>query len=132
MKIKTIHGKGSHLLLDGFCKEENNLDSIEKIKEFLIDLCNEINMTRLIEPVVVNYEGHPLEDENGVTGFVIIAESHISIHTYPSKDYFTLDIYSCNEFEIEPIIHFVKKELNLKKGKYKIVKRGFDEESTSD
>ena len=127
MNVKVIHGKGSHLILDGYSNEENNLDNVDKIKEFLSDLCNEANMTKLMEPVVVNYEGHPLKEENGITGFVIITESHISIHTYPEKDYFTLDLYSCNEFEVEPIIDFVKKELNLKKGRYKLLKRGLDE-----
>jgi len=32
----------------------------------------------------------------GVTGMVLLAESHIAIHTWPEKDYLTLDIYVCN------------------------------------
>lgn len=33
---------------------------------------------------------------SGVTGVVLLAESHIAIHTWPEKGYLTLDIYVCN------------------------------------
>lgn len=33
----------------------------------------------------------------GVTGFVLLAESHISIHTWPEKEYLALDIFTCGD-----------------------------------
>ncbi len=32
----------------------------------------------------------------GVTGVVLLAESHLAIHTWPERDYVTLDVYACN------------------------------------
>jgi S-adenosylmethionine/arginine decarboxylase-like enzyme len=37
----------------------------------------------------------------GITGFVALAESNITLHTYPEKGYIVLDIFSCKEFDIE-------------------------------
>jgi S-adenosylmethionine decarboxylase proenzyme len=32
----------------------------------------------------------------GVTGVVLLAESHLAVHTWPERDYVTLDVYACN------------------------------------
>lgn len=39
---------------------------------------------------------HQFGDEGGVTGVVVLAESHLSIHTWPEKRYVTIDVYVCN------------------------------------
>jgi len=39
---------------------------------------------------------HGFEEGGGVTGVVVLAESHLSIHTWPETGYVTLDVYVCN------------------------------------
>jgi S-adenosylmethionine decarboxylase len=39
---------------------------------------------------------HSFGDGGGVTGVVVLAESHLSIHTWPEAGYVTLDVYVCN------------------------------------
>ncbi len=39
---------------------------------------------------------HSFGDEGGVTGMVVLAESHMSLHTWPEEGYVTLDVYVCN------------------------------------
>ena len=60
----------------------------------------EIGMTRISRPNVIRYEGGGW-DKGGVTGFVLLAESHISIHTFPDHGFFTADVYTCSEFDAE-------------------------------
>jgi S-adenosylmethionine decarboxylase len=39
---------------------------------------------------------HRFGEQGGVTGMVVLAESHLSIHTWPEENYVTLDVYVCN------------------------------------
>ena len=57
-------------------------------------------MTKVTEPAVHTYHG-PQPQDWGVSGFVIIAESHISVHTFPDRGHVNVDIFSCKEFDAE-------------------------------
>lgn len=94
---------GPHLLLDAFGCHETSLSSIERVFEFLNFLPDFIGMTKITQPHVFSYTGtNPLD--YGVTGSVIIAESHISIHTFPARDGFvTMDVYSCKDFDTKAV-----------------------------
>ena len=39
---------------------------------------------------------HRFGAEDGVTGMVVLAESHMSLHTWPEESYVTIDVYVCN------------------------------------
>ncbi len=60
----------------------------------------------------------------GVTGFVVIAESHISVHTYPETGHYAMDIFSCKSFDDKKTIAFLKKRINLPKLETHVVERG--------
>lgn len=84
------------------------------------DLCTEVlnrlpvilEMHKLIEPVMieaVSNEDHGGKDPGGFTGFVIIAESHISIHTFPRRGFVSMDIYSCKVFDYKKAEEYLTK-----------------------
>ena len=60
---------------------------------YLKSLPELINMTPITQPYVFPYSGLVPEDK-GITGIVIIAESHISIHSFEEKGYSFIDIFS--------------------------------------
>ena len=39
---------------------------------------------------------HRFDEGGGVTGVVVLAESHLSVHTWPESGYVTLDVFVCN------------------------------------
>jgi len=65
-------------------------------------------MTKIMPPYVFKYDGGDKPEDWGVSGFVIIAESHISVHTFPEKQYFSIDIFSCKEFDQDKALEFIK------------------------
>lgn len=89
-----------HLTIDGYGGNRELLSSESLVRSLLDTYPAEINMTKISEPFVLRYTGEKPEDW-GVTGFVIIAESHIAVHTFPDRGYVWVDIFSCKEFEAE-------------------------------
>ena len=51
----------------------------------------------------------------GYSTFVMIAESHLSIHTFPELNYFSFDCYSCKFFDAEKVVETMKKHFNIDK-----------------
>lgn len=47
--------------------------------------------------IVLDARLHDFGDHQGVTGIVLLAESHISIHTWPEHDYAAIDIFMCGQ-----------------------------------
>ena len=103
-----------HLVVDGYNGDSALEWDIDYIYNFLDTYPTTIGMTKITRPHVYKYqEGTP--KDWGVSGFVLIAESHISIHTFPERRYTNIDVFSCKEFdptialeELSRIFHFSK------------------------
>jgi len=116
-------GFGPHLTLDGYGCNRKNLEDLELIYSILDEFPSKIGMTKIMPPYVFRYTGVKLEDW-GVSGFVLIAESHISIHTFPCKNYLSLDIFSCKTFDVEKAINYIKETFEIKKYQMNLFDRG--------
>jgi S-adenosylmethionine decarboxylase len=120
---KPEYGFGTHLTLDGYGCDRQRLEDLSLIYDFLSEYPNEISMTKIMPPYVFRYEAKNPEDW-GISGFVLIAESHISIHTFPEKNYLSLDIFSCKEFDSQSAISYVNKLFDVQKSEVKLLDRG--------
>ena len=87
-----------HLIIDGHGCDYQQLADPERVRRFLDTYPDAIHMTKVSEPAVHTYRGTKPEDW-GVSGFVIIAESHISVHTFPDRRHVNIDVFSCREFD---------------------------------
>jgi S-adenosylmethionine decarboxylase len=101
------------------------LQDVDLVQRFLNEYPDAIGMTKVAPPQVYTYHGKVPEDW-GVSGFVIIAESHISVHTFPDRGYINIDVFSCKEFDIELSIKSVKEFFSLTEAKYWTMERGID------
>ena len=79
---------GRHLLLE--CWQANRLDDLEHIAAALRE-ATEVSRATLLELKLHHFEG------GGVSGVAILAESHISIHTWPERGYAAIDIFMCGQ-----------------------------------
>ena len=89
-----------HLIIDGFGANRKMLESEDMIYDLLDRYPSQIGMTKVAPPQVFKYIGSK-PDDWGISGFVLIAESHISIHTFPERRYVNIDIFSCKDFDSE-------------------------------
>src|SRR5258708_810546 len=79
---------GIQLLLDLYECEASRLDDLEWIKVTLIDAARAARAT-IVETVFHRFAPW------GVSGVVVIAESHLAIHTWPEKRYAAIDAFTC-------------------------------------
>ncbi len=101
-----------HLIIDGYSRNSDILQSEKFIYQLLDQYPAEIGMTKISPPYVVRYVGDKPE-EWGVSGFVMIAESHISIHTFVEPRYVNLDVFSCKSFNAGWVIKDLSDRLQL-------------------
>jgi deoxyhypusine synthase/S-adenosylmethionine decarboxylase proenzyme len=114
---------GPHLIIDGSkCNTQKLADRI-LIEQLLNDYPRAIGMTKIGGPYMFEYQA-PDPAYSGVSGLVVIAESHIAIHTFPELDYFTMDIFSCRNFDHETAIAYIKDALEVKEMDRMLVQRG--------
>jgi len=116
---------GPHLMLDLTECNSDRLKDYDFIFNILNELPDRIGMTKITQPYVFPYSGLIPEDK-GITGTVIIAESHISIHTFQEKDYCFVDVFSCKDFDVEYASQFLVDAFESKKYERYVVQRGKD------
>ncbi|MBN1913317.1 MAG: adenosylmethionine decarboxylase [Candidatus Omnitrophica bacterium] len=78
-----------HLLAD-FMAPKNNIEDTEEIEKLLFEAALAANNT----PIKTIVHKFPVQ---GVTGVILLAESHIAIHTWPEHDYISIDIFTCGK-----------------------------------
>jgi S-adenosylmethionine decarboxylase len=99
------------LIFDAYGCEFQVLNS-KKACEVILNKCAELaGMRKILDPVVVKASPNTAvggKDPGGYSGFLIIQESHISIHTFAKRGFVTMDVYSCKEFSSEAVIGYLK------------------------
>ncbi len=115
---------GLHQTLDCYKCDEDALDNYEIVSEFLDTLPEKIKMNKISKPLVIRCGGVSEKDQGGISGFVMIAESHISIHTFPNRRFMTMDVYSCNKFDAERVKEIVTRFFSVGKFEENIIRRG--------
>jgi len=116
---------GVHLIMDGYGCDRKALSDLEGIYAFLDKAPARIGMTKIMPPYVFRYHGKVPEDW-GLSGFVLIAESHISIHTFPDRGYLSLDIFSCKPFDTCQAGDLVIKQFRVAMHEAKVLNRGLE------
>ena len=85
-----MNALGRHLLLELFDCDLDAISNLEAVKGALVEAAKRAQAT-IVD--VVFHEFNPF----GVSGVVVIAESHLSIHTWPEYRYAAVDVFSCGD-----------------------------------
>ena len=116
---------GIHFMLDGYGANANILKDEVLLRGMLNNIPQSMGMHVINDPVVVSVGPKNRKDPGGLSGFVMIAESHISFHTFPERGFVTIDVYTCqNDLDTDKLkVKFVE-AFNLKDSDVFIQKRG--------
>ena len=113
-----------HLIINGYYSDSKKMQDAQFIYQFLDTYPQQIGMTKVSTPQVSQYKYKGLNpQEQGVSGFVLLAESHISIHVFPELCYVNIDVFSCNDFQAELVISRLQQQFGLTEVKSYVLNR---------
>jgi len=115
-------GFGPHLVYDGYGCPVSRLEDLNGLYRLLDALPERIHMTRIMPPYVFRHRS--AQGDEGYSGFVLIAESHISIHAFPSRRYVNADIFSCAPFDVETALAELRRRFRPRRVEWKLLDRG--------
>ena len=116
---------GPHITIDLKVCPKDILSNYELHFDYLKKLPDLIQMTPITQPYVFPYSGL-IPSDRGITGIVIIAESHLSVHSFEEKGYSFIDIFSCKDFDVDKSIQLTLEIFQPESYEVNVVKRGKD------
>ncbi len=115
---RGLHALGNHLLVELRDCKPDILSDLNRVKNALVAAAREAKAT------IVDISFHEF-NPFGISGMVVIAESHISIHTWPEHGYAAVDIFTCGDLiKPESAASFLIRELGCKNPSMVEFKRG--------
>jgi len=116
--MKTI---GRHLIAEFYRCETGFLDDTEGVRRLMLETAEIIGAT------VMGASFHRFTPQ-GVSGTVVISESHLSIHTWPEYGYVAVDIYTCGGLNPRPGFEYLREQLGAESSRVQEILRGLPEE----
>lgn len=95
---------GHHLIVDLWDAE--GLDDPRAIENALVKAARRAGAT------VLSADFHHFQPNGGVSGVVVLAESHISIHTWPERNFAAVDVFMCGDCVPEETIPVLQEAFN--------------------
>jgi S-adenosylmethionine decarboxylase len=116
---------GEHLTIDGYGGNAELLNNKDLVTKLLTELPEILGMHKLTEPMVIYAPELNKKDPGGWSGFVIIAESHISMHTFPKRGFLSADVYTCqNGLDVQAVEKYFKDNFALQELETNFLIRG--------
>jgi S-adenosylmethionine decarboxylase len=97
------------VFIEGFYNVEVNKALIE---DFFNELAETLSMTPITKPLIFSpdIKGHPIH--KGLAGYMGWVESGVSLYTWQMFNFFTIDIYTCKDFNLDDALKVVRRFLN--------------------
>ncbi len=108
---------GTHLLID--CWGASRLDDIEYMEDTL-KRCVSASFATLL-----HLHCHQFSQSGGLSGIAVLAESHISVHTWPERDFAAFDVFMCGTAQPMNVVDVLKQAFQPTELKVKEVLRGY-------
>ncbi|MDD9898726.1 MAG: adenosylmethionine decarboxylase [Candidatus Melainabacteria bacterium] len=115
---------GPHLIMEANGCSYDKLNNEKLLTDLLDQLPEKMNMTKIMAPYVFEYKGGVEPDDWGLSGIVIIAESHLAFHTFPDKGFLTVDIFSCKDFDVAHAVSEIVKVFEPETWDQQLIQRG--------
>lgn len=109
---------GKHLIVELYDCDRVRINDVAQVERIMVEAVK-LSKATIIQPVFHQFSPH------GVSGVVVIAESHFTIHTWPEYGYCAVDIFTCGDLiDADLALHFLKEQFEAKNLSVVDIKRG--------
>lgn len=113
-----FHAHGQHVILDLHNVDHNHLSQPNHIETIMLAVAQALKAT------VLQSHMHHFGEDLGVTGVLLLAESHMSIHTWPEAGFAAIDIFMCGDKDMNQAIQLFIQAFAPTQHDVKIIQRG--------
>ena len=117
---------GFELLLDLYDCQEGACDDLNLCYKFLDEIVGYLGMEKQAPPNIFRTPDQRFPDKAGLSGWAPLVESSVVIHTLTPKNFISIDIYCCKEFDINKAKLFCRRFFSPKRMDEQYILRGFD------
>lgn len=118
-----IEFAGTHIIIDLWGAQDlDNLELMERTLRKAVDVSG---------ATLLHIHLHHFTPNSGVSGVAVLAESHISVHTWPERDFAAFDVFMCGDTEPEKTIQVFRDAFSPSRINISEHLRGTTVESTS-
>ena len=108
---------GKHILAEFYGCAPDGLNHAESIERHMNEAA-EVSGATIVQSVFHMFSPH------GVSGVVVVAESHLAIHTWPEYGYAAVDYFSCGPVDSKAAIRYLQEKFGAEKVTIREVERG--------
>ena len=112
---------GRHLIVELYGCEPRIADDVRRVRRLML------TATRKVGATVIGEVFHHFAPQ-GVTGSVVIAESHLSVHTWPEHGYVSIDVFTCGGLDPMPAFTYLAEKLGARASRVVEILRGLDDD----
>lgn len=113
-----LQSLGNHLIIELYECDQEIINDAQGVEDALIQAVK-ISGAKMVQSVIHKFNPH------GISGVIVIEESHFSVHTWPEYGYCALDIFTCgDEIDYYSALKYLKEEFQAKNLSVTEMKRG--------
>ncbi|MBN2078644.1 MAG: adenosylmethionine decarboxylase [Spirochaetes bacterium] len=110
-------GLGIHYLAELFGCDKSKIDDLALVEEAMIEATT-LSGARMIRPFFHRF------NPQGITGVIVIAESHFAVHTWPEHGYAAVDLFSCSALNYRGALNHLRLQFGAARHSVSLIERG--------
>ena len=118
MQSEGMEYAGTHLLIDLFGASRLDEDG------FMLDVLRQC--VEASHATLLHLHCHQFSDSGGLSAVAVLAESHITVHTWPERDFAAFDVFMCGAAQPQNVVGVLQRAFEPSDLKVKKILRGAD------
>ncbi len=94
-----------HTMIDCYGSKNHNLENLVYINDTLNKVAYRLGLEPIANPYLIPYYYGSVKEDIGVSGFLLLKGGHITIHTFPLRECYFVDVFSVKDFDAEEVVN---------------------------